>query len=86
MSGSNDLMQAEWRLTDFVHGFDASHAPEEALAVVRNMLLTTLGTAIAGGGSRWHCVIKVRAGTGCLDTRRVSWYRYCRYRSAARCR
>ncbi|TCF97198.1 MmgE/PrpD family protein [Paraburkholderia strydomiana] len=48
MSGSNDLTQAEWRLTDFVHGFDASHAPEEALAVVRNMLLTTLGTAIAG--------------------------------------
>ncbi|MBB5409980.1 hypothetical protein HDG34_003933 [Paraburkholderia sp. HC6.4b] len=43
MSGSNDLMQAEWRLTDFVHGFDASHAPEQALAVVRNMLLTTLG-------------------------------------------
>lgn len=41
-------MEPELQLAHFAHGLAYEAVPEEALAVVRRMLLTVLGTAVAG--------------------------------------
>ncbi|MEM5295558.1 MmgE/PrpD family protein [Burkholderia sp. JPY481] len=61
-------MEVEWKLVEFVLGFQLRDAPEHAVAVVRNMLLTTIGTAIAGA-SEEGCeailqFVKARDGAG----------------------